>query len=78
MDEVYKKIELDSRHTNVHKLREDFTERRMFATWAMRGDPARTWMWSHEDVKNGILKKLSSDDSFKVFDRISREIDQFN
>jgi len=78
LDEVYKKIKLDNRHTNIHKLKEDFTERRIFSTWAMRGDPVRTWMWSHQDIKNGILTKLSPNDSFKVFDRISREIDQFN
>ena len=44
LDTVYKKIKLDNRHTNIHKLKEDFTARRIFSTWAMRGDSARTWM----------------------------------
>ena len=78
LDEVYGKIKNDTRHSNIFKLREDITERRLFASWAMRGDPARTWMWSHDDIANGLLRKLSPLEALNIFTKISREIDQFN
>ena len=44
----------------------------------MRGDPVKSWMWSYEDVDSGIVKNLKPEDAFEVFEKLSREIDQFN
>ena len=44
----------------------------------MRGDPLITSMWTGEDVNNGVVKKLKSAEALKLFEKISREIDQFN
>ena len=44
----------------------------------MRGDPLITSMWNNKDVKEGTVKKLNSAEAFKLFETISREIDQFN
>ena len=44
----------------------------------MRGDPLITSMWTSEDVSNGVVKKLKSTEALKLFEKISREIDQFN
>ena len=76
--EAYEKIKNDNRHTNVLKLKEDLTDRKLFTSWAMRGDPVKTWMWSYEDVENGIVNKLTPEDSLAVFEKLSREVDQFN
>ena len=75
---TYKKILCDKRHTEIYKLGENSTKRRLFANWAMRGDPLITSMWTSEDVNNGVVKKLKSAEALKLFEKISREIDQFN
>ena len=78
VDKAFNKIASDPRHKNVLKLKEDITDRKLFASWAMRGDPVKSWMWSYEDVDNGIVKKLKPEDAFAVFEKLSQEIDQFN
>ena len=78
VDKAFKKIACDKRHKDVLKLKEDITDRKLFTSWAMRGDPVKSWMWSYEDVDNGIVKKLKPAEVFAVFERLSREIDQFN
>ena len=57
---TYNKILSDKRHTDIHKLSENSTKRRLFTNWAMRGDPLMTSMWTHKDIKDGKVKKLNS------------------
>ena len=78
IDKTYIRIKNDPRHIEIHQLAEKTTERRLFTSWAMRGDPAKTWMWSYEDVKNGLIKRFSPKQAFSTFNLVSREIDQFN
>ena len=78
VDKAFNNIASDKRHKNVLKLKEDITDRKLFTSWAMRGDPVKSWMWSYEDVDNGIVKKLKPEQALKVFEKLSREIDQFN
>jgi hypothetical protein len=78
VDKAFNNIASDKRHKDVLKLKEDITDRKLFTSWAMRGDPVKSWMWSYEDVDNGIVKKLKPEDAFEVFEKLSREIDQFN
>ena len=75
---TYKRILNDKRHSKIFKLSENFTTRRLFANWAMRGNPLMTSMWTNSDVKKGIIQEMSSDDAYKLFEKFSREIDQFN
>ena len=75
---TYNKILSDKRHTDIHKLSENSTKRRLFTNWAMRGDPLMTSMWTNKDIKDGKVKKLNSNESLKLFEKFSREIDQFN
>ncbi len=44
----------------------------------MRGDPLMTSMWTYKDIKDGKVKKLNSNEALKLFEKFSREIDQFN
>lgn len=78
LEKTYGKILKDKRHTDIKKLSENTTKRRLFTSWAMRGDPLITSMWNNKDVKEGTVKKLNSAEAFKLFETISREIDQFN
>ena len=81
IDEVnttFKKIELDNRHKNIQKIKEDETTRRLFASWAMREDPVQSWMWTRTEVKTGILTRIKPKEAFEAFERLSREVDQFD
>ena len=53
---TYNKILSDKRHTDIQKLSENSTKRRLFTNWAMRGDPLMTSMWTNKDIKDGKVK----------------------
>ena len=78
VNKTFKKIELDNRHKNIQKIKEDETTRRLFASWAMREDPVKSWMWTRKEVKTGILTRIKSKEAFEAFERLSREVDQFD
>jgi hypothetical protein len=67
----------DNRHLEIQKLRDKITGRRLFASWAMKFDPYKSWMWTKEEVKGGALKRLCSDEALAVFEKLARESDQF-
>ena len=78
LENTYNGILKDNRHSDIKKLSENNTKRRLFANWAMRGDPLITSMWNNKDVMEGTVKKLNPAEAFKIFETVSREIDQFN
>lgn len=45
----------------------------MFPNWAMRDDPARSWMWTADDINRGALDQASPDDFVGVFKRLAAE-----
>ena len=77
VEATFQKIKLDTRHSEIYKIKDDLTNRRLFASWAMRDDPVHTWMWTREEVKNGILTRIEPSEAFATFERLSREVDQF-
>ena len=78
VDKTFNKITSDERHKEVIILKEDLTDRKLFTSWAMRGDPVKSWMWSYQEVSDGVMKRLNPEDVFSIFQKLSREIDQFN
>ena len=77
VNDTFNKIKLDKRHVEIHKILEKNTDRRLFASWAMREDSVRTWMWTREEVKNGMLTKIKPSQALETFERLSRGVDQF-
>ena len=77
IDSLYSKIKIDARHTDVKLLEDAKSKRRLFANWEMRGDPVKDWMWTKEEVADGVLERLSQNDAMNIFVQHSREIDQF-
>ena len=69
VDKTYKKIMTDKRHNDLHKLSENLDTRWLFSTWAMRGNPVETWMWSYEEVKGALMKNLSAEEANAVFEK---------
>jgi hypothetical protein len=77
VDDLYSRINTDTRHGEVKLLEETRSKRRLFSNWAMKGDPAKEWMWTRSEIINGILERLSKDDAMNIFVKHSKEIDQF-
>lgn len=77
VNKTYKKIKLDIRHSEIHRIIEDTTNRRLFASWAMREDGLQAGMWPCEKVRNGLLKRIEPNEAFDTFEHLSREVDQF-
>ena len=75
---TYDAIQKDDRHVNVYNLINRPVEKRLFPAWAMKDDPVKTWMWSREQVSNGIVKSLSEAEVEEVFLKLSEEATIFN
>lgn len=78
VDKTFEKIKSDTRHSQIQVLKNDTTNRKLFASWAMREDPVKTWMWTRKEVENGLLSKIKPTEAFKAFEQLSREVDQFD
>lgn len=73
VEACFARIGKDDRHLNVRLISRRMVEERLFPHWAMRDDPARSWMWSAEDVANGAADRATADEVIAMFERIARE-----
>jgi len=71
VEDVYSRILNDDRHVDVVKLVDRTIETRLFPGWAMRDDPADTWVWSIEDVRDGAIERTTEDEVLGFFTRLS-------
>jgi hypothetical protein len=70
----YDRIARDDRHLEVVKRVAEPVAERLFPNWAMRDDPARSWMWSAREVDQGALDRATSADFIAVFTRLAAEV----
>lgn len=73
VESAYRRIVADDRHADVTQHYGATTARRMFPEWAMRDDPARSWMWSPQQVAEGAIAKASRAELLGVFTRLAAE-----
>lgn len=71
--QAFSRIERDDRHMDVVKLWSGEVADRLFPDWAMRHDPARSWMWTAQEVSDGAVTNASADDARNIFRRLSTE-----
>jgi len=69
----YGGIARDNRHLEVVKRMSRQVTDRMFPNWAMRDDPARSWMWTAEEVAQGALDRATPADFITIFKRLADE-----
>ena len=55
----YSSIARDDRHADVVKRVSRPVTERMFPNWAMLDDPARSWMWTAEEINKGALDRAA-------------------
>ena len=73
IQETYKRIAGDDRHLEVHLLVSRPVTDRMFPKWAMRDDPARSWMWTQAEVSAGAIGAATPAEILGIFERLARE-----
>lgn len=70
---LFARIQRDDRHTEVHMLQSREIEHRLFPDWAMRHDPARSWMWTPEQVVAGAIENATPEDALALFERLAAD-----
>lgn len=68
---AFDRIRADDRHTDVALVSLQSVTERLFPDWAMRHDPAQSWMWSREDVTARAAEKASAADFVAIFTRLA-------
>jgi hypothetical protein len=67
VENTYERIAQDDRHVDVRILVRAKIGDRLFPDWTMRHDPARSWLWSRDDIHNGVMDAASARDIREVF-----------
>lgn len=70
---LYDSILEDDRHLEVTLRMKRQIDTRLFGKWAMRDDPARSWIWTKDEVDAGALDRANEADYAKLFERIAAE-----
>lgn len=70
---TYARILRDSRHVDAKLLHTGACAARQFPDWAMRHDPARSWLWTRDEVWAGAAAKASISDIQSIFARIAAD-----
>jgi len=73
VEATFARIKRDDRHLEVRRLFRGAARERLFPGWAMRDDPARSWMWTQAEVADGAVENAAADELFGVFSRLALE-----
>lgn len=73
VEDVYARILNDDRHVEVTKLVDRPIQHRLFPGWAMRDDPADSWVWSIEEVRDGAIERSTEDEVLGFFARLAEK-----
>jgi len=68
---TYDRIIDDDRHIEVTQLVQRQVETRMFPGWAMREDPAQSWVWSIDAVRDGAVDRATEAEALGFFERLA-------
>lgn len=69
VERTFERICTDDRHVDMTILVRSRVEDRLFPHWAMKHDPAQSWMWSPADIHNGMMLRASAREVRAVFVR---------
>jgi len=74
VEATFTRIASDNRHLEVTRLVFAPITRRLFPKWAMLDDPARSWMWTQDQIEAGALTRANAEDIIGIFARIAEEV----
>ncbi|WP_373476814.1 BLUF domain-containing protein [Sphingorhabdus sp.] len=70
---TFQRIKSDDRHLEMNLLVSRLVTDRLFPKWAMRDDPARSWMWTQQEVAAGAIAAATPTQVLAVFERLANE-----
>ena len=70
---TFARILRDERHVDVVNLLCTDIDNRLFPEWSMRHDPARSWMWTPNEVAEGAIGRASDQEIRGIFERLAKE-----
>ena len=71
VEAAYDRIRRDDRHIEVRPLTRRRVSDRLFGAWAMRDDPAQSWIWTRDEVHEGAAERASEADVMAIFERLA-------
>jgi len=71
---AYARIIRDDRHAGVKELVNRKVTDRIFPDWAMLHDPAKSWIWSEEEMSAGALERATPADIIGLFEGLSAKV----
>lgn len=73
VDAAFGRIRRDDRHVEVRRLTRAAIpdDGRLFGRWAMRDDPAQSWVWSRDAVHQGAVEAAAPDEVVAIFRRLA-------
>jgi len=73
VEAAYQRIRRDDRHLEVTPLLTRTIEQRLFPGWAMRDDPAESWVWSIDAVRDGAIDRATEEETLGFFKRLAEK-----
>ena len=71
---TFARIDRDDRHANIEQLVSRQVTNRMFGDWAMLHDPAQSWVWSREEIADGVLERSSQTEILDMFESLALKV----
>lgn len=72
VEACYQRICRDDRHLEITPLLRRSIDTRLFPRWAMRDDPAESWIWSMDEVKSGAVTRATEQGVSDIFERLAQ------
>jgi len=73
VEACYGRIRQDDRHVEPRILLKRSIKTRLFPDWAMRDDPAQSWVWSRDAVRAGAVEQATEDEVLGFFNRLAAD-----
>ena len=70
VENLYSKIQVDSRHKKVKKLFEQHIEEKLFPSWSMKFAPFNNVKWDNKEFDAGKFQNINAAAAVKVFQSI--------
>lgn len=71
---TFERIRADDRHVEVRQVINTPVQERLFGDWAMLHDPEKSWIWTQQDIRGGILDRLTPADFEAVFADLAAKV----
>lgn len=74
VDNAYQRIRRDDRHVNVQIQMFEQVPGRLFGNWSMLHDPARSWIWTMDEIADDVLERATAIEFRHVFEILAENV----